>query len=53
VKKLRDEAKVTIDDKALEAIVVVGPSSPPGAPGAPGMPVNVPPPPQTAPPPGR
>jgi peptidyl-prolyl cis-trans isomerase C len=51
VKKLRDEAKVTVDDKALEAIVVVAPSPP--TPGAPGMPVTVPAPPQSAPPPGR
>jgi peptidyl-prolyl cis-trans isomerase C len=51
VKRLRDEAKVTVDDKALEAIVVAAPSPPP--PGAPGMPVTVPAPPQSAPPPGR
>jgi peptidyl-prolyl cis-trans isomerase C len=38
VKKLREEAKVTVDDKALEAVVVSAP--PPGGPqgGPPGMP---------------
>jgi peptidyl-prolyl cis-trans isomerase C len=36
VKKLRDDAKITIDEKALEAIAVAAP--PPGGPGAPGMP---------------
>jgi peptidyl-prolyl cis-trans isomerase C len=36
VKKLRDEAQVTVDEKALDAIVVAAP--PPGAPGMPGMP---------------
>jgi peptidyl-prolyl cis-trans isomerase C len=46
VKKLREEAKVTVDDKALEAIVVAGP--PPGGPqggppGMPGMPPGAPP----------
>ncbi len=42
VKKLRDEAKVTIDDKALEAVVVTAP--PAGPPGTPGMPGSMPPP---------
>jgi peptidyl-prolyl cis-trans isomerase C len=36
VKKLRDEAKITVDEKALEAVVVVAP--PPGMPGMPGLP---------------
>jgi peptidyl-prolyl cis-trans isomerase C len=36
VKKLRDDAKVSIDEKALEAIVVA--AAPAGGPGAPGMP---------------
>jgi peptidyl-prolyl cis-trans isomerase C len=36
VKKLRDDAAVTVDDKALEAIAVTAP--PPGMPGMPGMP---------------
>lgn len=45
VKKLRDEAKVTIDDKALEAVVVTAPpAGPPGTPGMPGMPGSMPPP---------
>jgi peptidyl-prolyl cis-trans isomerase C len=36
VKRLRDDAKVTVDDKALEAVAVASP--PPGQPGMPGMP---------------
>jgi peptidyl-prolyl cis-trans isomerase C len=51
VKKLRDEAKVTIDDKALEAVVVTAP--PAGPPGTPGMPGNMPPPAPPAPPAAR
>jgi peptidyl-prolyl cis-trans isomerase C len=35
VKKLRDEANITVDDKALEAVAVAAP--PQGAPGMPGM----------------
>jgi peptidyl-prolyl cis-trans isomerase C len=39
VKKLREEAKVVVDDKALEAVVVAAaPSGPQGMPGMPGMP---------------
>jgi peptidyl-prolyl cis-trans isomerase C len=39
VKKLREEAKVTVDDKALEAVVVAAaPAGPSGMPGRPGMP---------------
>ena len=39
VKKLREEAKVTVDDKALDAVVVAAaPAGPPGMPGRPGMP---------------
>jgi peptidyl-prolyl cis-trans isomerase C len=39
VKKLRDEAAVKVDEKALEAITVTAPPpGMPGAPGAPGMP---------------
>jgi peptidyl-prolyl cis-trans isomerase C len=54
VKRLRDEAKVTVDDKALDAVAVAGPPPPaPGAPAMPGMPVTVPAPPQAAPPPGK
>jgi peptidyl-prolyl cis-trans isomerase C len=52
VKKLRDEANVTVDDKALEAVAVGGP--PPAVPGAPGpgmpMPMPAPAPAQAAPP---
>ena len=50
VKRLRDDAKVTVDDKALEAVAVASP--PPGQPGMPGisgmpmtMPTPAPPPP--------
>lgn len=43
VKKLREEAKVVIDDKALEAVVVSAPpSGPPGMPGQPGAPMTLP-----------
>jgi len=40
VKRLRDQANVTVDDKALEAVAVAGPPSPtmPGMPGMPGAP---------------
>jgi peptidyl-prolyl cis-trans isomerase C len=38
VKKLRDDAKITIDEKALDAIVVAAPA--PGAPGAHGAPFS-------------
>jgi peptidyl-prolyl cis-trans isomerase C len=50
VKKLRDEANVTVDDKALEAVAVAGPA--PGMPGAPGpgMPMPMPAPAPAAPP---
>jgi peptidyl-prolyl cis-trans isomerase C len=49
VKKLRDEANVTVDDKALEAVAVAAP--PPGQPGMPGMPgMPAPAPAQSAPP---
>jgi peptidyl-prolyl cis-trans isomerase C len=51
VKKLRDEAKVTVDDKALEAVVVAAaPTGPQGLPGMPGMPPGMPPAPPPAPP---
>ncbi len=43
VKKLRDDAKITVDDKALEAVVVA--AAPTGAPGMPGMPAMSQPPP--------
>jgi peptidyl-prolyl cis-trans isomerase C len=46
VKKLRDDAKITVDEKALEAVAVAAP--PPGPPGMPGMPGM--PPPQAPPP---
>jgi peptidyl-prolyl cis-trans isomerase C len=46
VKKLRDDAKVTIDEKALEAIQVAAPPPPPG-----GEPHAVPPPGSNPPPP--
>ena len=43
VKKLRDEANVTVDDKALEAVTVAAPPpGPPGMPGMPGMPAPAP-----------
>ncbi len=43
VKKLREEAKVVIDEKALEAVVVSAPpSGPPGMPGQPGAPMTLP-----------
>lgn len=42
VKRLRDDAKVTVDDKALEAVAVSAP--PPGQPGMPGTPMTMPPP---------
>jgi peptidyl-prolyl cis-trans isomerase C len=48
VKKLREEAKVTVDEKALEAIAVTAP--PPGGPGMPGMPGMPPQAPPAAPP---
>jgi peptidyl-prolyl cis-trans isomerase C len=43
VKKLRDEAKITVDDKVLESVVVA--AAPAGAPGMPGMPAMPQPPP--------
>ena len=44
VKKLRDEAKITIDEKALEAVAVAaGPAAPPGMPFMPGGPPPPPP----------
>jgi peptidyl-prolyl cis-trans isomerase C len=50
VKRLRDDAQVTVDDKALEAIAVSAP--PPGMPGMPGMQgMPMTPPPPAAPPP--
>jgi peptidyl-prolyl cis-trans isomerase C len=43
VKKLREQAQVTVDDKALEAVVVAAAPTPtPGAPGMPGMPMTLP-----------
>ncbi len=42
VKRLRDDAQVTVDEKALEAVAVSTP--PPGMPGMPGMPMTPPPP---------
>jgi peptidyl-prolyl cis-trans isomerase C len=44
VKKLRDDAKITIDEKALEAVAVAaGPAAPPGMPFMPGGPPPPPP----------
>jgi len=54
VKRLKEEAKITVDEKELEAIQVAAAPAPgapgaPGMPGMPGMPGNVPAPPAGAP----
>jgi peptidyl-prolyl cis-trans isomerase C len=42
LKKLRDDAKITVDEKALEAVEVAAGPQPAGMPGMPGMPAATP-----------
>ena len=42
LKKLRDDAKITVDEKALEAVEVAAGPQPAGMPGMPGAPAATP-----------